>query len=126
MKDRNKQKRKQSAANTDNSHTPNGFYSILAAIIAAVEFEIKSWAGKVNIFFDVILAGLIVVYFLSSSAVSITRIIVTIFNQELTKDTGDPIFILLLIFIGASILCIVFMYFVEREYRKESTREHPR
>lgn len=91
----------------------------------ALHLETASIAGRINIGFDLSLLAIIIVYLLTSTAASVARIFASIFNHDLTDQAGDSIVSLILIFIGASALCLLFMHITrkEREYYHQSVDE---
>lgn len=88
------------------------FYS---ALLDAIQWEKISPEGHINLAVDILLATIIIMYFLSSTVTSVSRIIASIFNEGLTDGTSDNIVVLLLIFIGAALACLLIMHFVLRE-----------
>lgn len=93
-------------------------FTVIKELYKALIRETHSPSGKFNILVDAVLAIIIIVYLISNTATSVARIVSSIFNQELTGDTGDIILPLIFIFIAASLACLAFMWFVEREADK--------
>lgn len=90
-----------------------------------LHLEATSIAGRVNIVFDLALFLILIIYLLTSTVSSVTRIIASIINQNLTNQTGDNIVTLSLIFVVASALCLLFMHITrkEKEYYNQSIEE---
>ena len=87
----------------------------LNEILKAFHLETISSAGRVNIIFDLALLAIFIVYLLSNTVTSVTRIVASIFNPSLTRQTGDNVIVLAFIFIGASVGCLVFMHITRKE-----------
>ena len=97
----------------------------LNEILKAFHLETISSAGRVNIIFDLALLAIFIVYLLSNTITSATRIVASIFNPSLTSQTGDNVIVLAFIFIGASVGCLVFMHITrkEKEYYNQYIEE---
>lgn len=91
---------------------------LLDALKAVINEEKNTVAGKFNIFIDLLIALLIMVYWVSSTTTAITRIISSIFNHELTPNTSDLVIPLFIIFVVTSFICLAFMHFTSRESKK--------
>lgn len=107
------EKKKKSKENDKGSSPP---YNVLKELYSILMKEKNSTAGRFNIFVDALLALIIIVYLLSSTVAAVARIIASIFNSELTGQSGDNIVLLLVIFLITSLLCFVFMWFTKREH----------
>lgn len=84
-------------------------------VFEALHLETTSIAGRINIVFDLALFLIIIIYLLTSTAASVARIVASIINRNLTGQTGDNIVTLIVIFIVASALCLVFMHITRKE-----------
>lgn len=71
---------------------------------------------------DFLLAGIIVVYIMNNGATTIVKTIASIFNPDLTAETGDNIMSLLAVFLVASVICLFIMAFARQE--TEELRKH--
>lgn len=90
-------------------------YKFIQEFYLAVLQEASTLAGKTNLLVDGALLLIICLYMLTNTMVSVCRIVASIWNGALTEQTGDNIFKLLLVFIGASMLCIIFMHVTAKE-----------
>lgn len=99
----------------------NLFKRIIEKYGIGIYSELHTVPGKINVFFDIVLAIIIVITILGNSASAIVRIVSSIFNPALTPDTGDAsIFMLLLFLVVFWIICTLFMILVEHEWSKKT------
>ncbi|MBQ3199746.1 MAG: hypothetical protein IJB67_05225 [Firmicutes bacterium] len=101
--------------NAHKSDMKEPLYKFIQELYLSVLQETNTLAGKANLLFDFALAMIIVLYISTNSVVSVARIVASICNRALTEQTGDNIFELLLVFIIASVACIVFMHVTAKE-----------
>lgn len=77
--------------------------------------EFGSPPGRVNILMVIGLIAIIVVYALTNTVTSVARIVASVWNPEFVGQTGDNIIKLIIIFVIATGLCLVFMRFIIKE-----------
>lgn len=86
----------------------------------ALYSETHTLPGKANIFFDIILAILILfAIVMGSTVVEIIKIVLLALHPELVENVEESSIIpQLLLFAGFSFLCLIFMAIVEKEWKK--------
>ena len=108
----------------DSSSNNKEMFNFLHGLLQAIKWEVYSPQGQTNVVVTFIMALIICLYLLSSGVATVVRIFVSIFNRELTSQTGDNVVTLLIVLFVASMLCLVFVYITSNEY--ERFRMHKR
>lgn len=101
---------------------------ILSTLIKALRLETFTLPGRVNIAALILLAVIIVMYFLTNTFVSVARVVATIWNGAMTEQTEDNIVTLLIVFVACAVLCIIMIYRTQKggksSYRSEEQGEN--
>jgi len=102
-----------------------GVYKFFSKVLSMISKEMNSTAGKVNLISDVILAAVIITYLLTNTVATVSRIICSIFNPDITKYTSDSsIIIMLLILVAFFIVCLFFIQYCDLDNNKDKHMEY--
>ena len=118
-----KNKSKEKSRKTNEPNEKDNPYLVSASafleqLIKIIYWERYSAPGQANMVCSFLLFLIIIFYILSSGIVAITRIAASVFNSDLTKDTGDNIVVLLLIFISAFAACLLVIWITRQELER--------
>lgn len=97
----------------------NSWPSALVWLYEMAKEEVDSWAGRVNIFILILLAFVIVAYLFASTIPAVARIVASAWNPAFLDQSNDNILMLLMVLLGAAVLCLLFMRFTIKEKGKK-------